>query len=409
MRRPAISKLSDALNTVINSVVIYKRPVMDLISRLTTLIAHNSISSVLPEYDESNLPVINTLAQWFSELGFACEILPLEGFPGKANLIATLGRGDGGLVLSGHTDTVPCNPERWQSDPFTLTERDGRFYGLGTCDMKGFFALVLEALKHYQASDFKQPLIILATADEESSMCGARALAQQGKPKARYAVVGEPTSLKPIRMHKGIMMESVRLTGKAGHSSNPDLGINALDAMVPVMNELMNLRRDLAGRYQNAHFAVQVPTLNLGCIHGGDNPNRICGSCELAFDLRTLPGMSNDDLREEIRQRLNPIAEQNRVEFSFEPLFPGVNSFETAATSPLVQAAERLTGHISAAVNYATEAPFLQELGIDTIVLGPGNIDQAHQVDEYLAQDQIEPCVELLRGLIERFCLHPSV
>ena len=382
---------------------------MDLISRLTTLIAHNSISSVLPEYDESNLPVINTLAQWFSELGFACEILPLEGFPGKANLIATLGRGDGGLVLSGHTDTVPCNPERWQSDPFTLTERDGRFYGLGTCDMKGFFALVLEALKHYQASDFKQPLIILATADEESSMCGARALAQQGKPKARYAVVGEPTSLKPIRMHKGIMMESVRLTGKAGHSSNPDLGINALDAMVPVMNELMNLRRDLAGRYQNAHFAVQVPTLNLGCIHGGDNPNRICGSCELAFDLRTLPGMSNDDLREEIRQRLNPIAEQNRVEFSFEPLFPGVNSFETAATSPLVQAAERLTGHTSAAVNYATEAPFLQELGIDTIVLGPGNIDQAHQVDEYLAQDQIEPCVELLRGLIERFCLHTSV
>ncbi len=382
---------------------------MDLISRLTTLIAHNSISSVLPEYDESNLPVINTLTQWFSELGFACEILPLEGFPGKANLIATLGRGDGGLVLSGHTDTVPCNPERWQSDPFILTERDGRFYGLGTCDMKGFFALVLEALKHYQASDFKQPLIILATADEESSMCGARALTQQGKPKARYAVVGEPTSLKPIRMHKGIMMESVRLTGKAGHSSNPDLGINALDAMVPVMNELMNLRCDLAGRYQNAHFAVQVPTLNLGCVHGGDNPNRICGSCELAFDLRTLPGMSNDDLREEIRQRLNPIAEQNRVEFSFEPLFPGVNAFETATTSPLVQAAERLTGHTSAAVNYATEAPFLQELGIDTIVLGPGNIDQAHQVDEYLAQDQIEPCVELLRGLIERFCLHPSV
>ena len=382
---------------------------MDLISRLQTLIAHNSISSVLPEYDKSNLPVINTLAEWFSALGFSCEILPLEGFPGKANLIATLGRGDGGLVLSGHTDTVPCNPERWQSDPFTLTERNGRFYGLGTCDMKGFFALILEALQHYQASEFKQPLIILATADEESSMCGARALAQQGKPKARYAVVGEPTSLKPIRMHKGIMMESVRLTGKAGHSSNPELGINALDAMVPVMNELMNLRRDLADRYQNAHFAVQVPTLNLGCIHGGDNPNRICGSCELAFDLRTLPGMSNDDLRDEIRQRLNPIAEQNRVEFSFEPLFPGVNSFETAATSPLVQAAERLTGHTSAAVNYATEAPFLQELGIDTIVLGPGNIDQAHQVDEYLAQDQIEPCVTLLRGLIEHFCLRASV
>lgn len=379
--------------------------VPDLLGRLRTLISINSISAVLPEYDESNLAVIQVLAEWFSALGFRTEILPVEGFPGKANLLATLGQGDGGLVLSGHTDTVPCNPERWQSDPFTLTERDGRFYGLGTCDMKGFFALVIEAVQQYQAKDFRQPLIVLATADEESSMCGARALAQQGQPKARYAVVGEPTSLRPIRMHKGIMMEGVRLTGKAGHSSDPALGINALDAMLPVMQELQALRRDLAARYQNAHFAVQTPTLNLGCIHGGDNPNRICGSCELAFDLRTLPGMSNDDLREEIRRRLNPLAEQNRVTLELESLFPGVDAFATDASSPLVQAAERLTGHVSEAVNYATEAPFLQQLGMDTIVLGPGSIDQAHQPDEFLAHDQIAPCINILRNLIERFCL----
>lgn len=380
----------------------------NLTERLRTLIGINSISAVLPEYDQSNLPVIQVLAQWFSDLGFATDIQPVENFPGKANLVATLGRGDGGLVLSGHTDTVPCNPERWQSDPFTLTERDGRFYGLGTCDMKGFFALIIEAVQHYRAQDFKQPLIVLATADEESSMCGARALAQQGKPKARYAVVGEPTSLKPIRMHKGIMMEGIRLTGRAGHSSDPALGINALDAMIPVMQELQALRVDLASRYQNAHFAVQTPTLNLGCIHGGDNPNRICGSCELAFDLRTLPGMSNDDLRDEIRRRLNPVAAQNKVSLEMSSLFPGVNSFATAETSPLVQVAERLTGHVSEAVNYATEAPFLQQMGMDTIVLGPGSIDQAHQPDEFLAHDQIEPCVAILRNLIERFCLTPE-
>ncbi|MAD46372.1 MAG: acetylornithine deacetylase [Oceanospirillaceae bacterium] len=379
-----------------------------LVSRLKQLIGTNSISSSLPELDESNLEVIVLLADWCESLGMRAEVLPVPGQPGKANMLATLGRGDGGLVLSGHTDTVPCNPERWQSDPHTLTERDQRFYGLGTCDMKGFFAMVLEAVKDYRDADFKQPLMILATADEESAMGGARALADQGIPKARYAVVGEPTSLVPVRAHKGIMMETIRLTGKAGHSSNPALGVNALDAMLPVMAELQNFRLQLAQNYQNAHFAVATPTMNFGCIHGGDNPNRICGACEMAFDLRTLPGMSNDDLRAEIQQRLTPIAEQHQVTLEYTPMFPGVDSFQTDQSSPLVQAAERLTGHSSVAVNYATEAPFLKKMGMDTIVLGPGSIDQAHQPDEFLDQQQIDPCVNLIRRLIEDFCLKES-
>ncbi len=379
--------------------------IVDAMARLVSL---NSISSVLPEYDQSNLAVIETLADWFQALGFHTEILPVPGEPGKANLVATLGTGEGGLVLSGHTDTVPCNPERWQSDPFTLTERHGRLYGLGTCDMKGFFALVLDAVKGRKADDLSQPLIVLATADEESSMTGARALADQTRLNARYAVVGEPTSLRPIRMHKGIIMESIRLEGRGGHSSDPALGINALDAMHDVIGELKALRVDLAQRYNNAHFAVQTPTMNLGCIHGGDNPNRICDSCELAFDLRALPGMSNDDLRQEIQQRLTPVAAQNNVTLNMYSHFPGVEPFETATTSPLVEAAERLTGHTSEAVAFATEAPFLQHLGMDTLVMGPGSIDQAHQVDEYLALDQIEPCVTLLNNLIDRFCVQPQ-
>jgi len=382
------------------------------VEKFRTLIGHNSISSVLPEYDQSNMDVINSLATWLEELDFRVQVLPVENHPGKANLVATLGEDNGqggGLVLSGHTDTVPCNPEKWQSDPFTLTERDNRFYGLGTCDMKGFFALVLDAVEQFRDAEFKQPLIVLATADEESSMSGARALTQQNaiKPgsKKRYAVVGEPTSLRPIRMHKGIMMETVRVTGRAGHSSNPALGISAMDAMHSVMGELMTIRKDLAANFQNAHFAVQSPTMNLGCIHGGDNPNRICGNCELAFDLRALPGMSNDDLREEIRSRLAPVAQAHEVELEVEPLFPGVSPFETAESSAIVQACERLTSAKSEAVAFATEAPFLQELGVETLVLGPGNIDQAHQVDEYLAHDQIKPCVELISQLIKEFCL----
>lgn len=376
----------------------------DLKTRMNQLIASPSVSCTHPDIDMSNLAVIELLADWFERLGFDIEIQHLAQ-PGKANLIATLGTGPGGLVLSGHTDTVPFNEKRWSSDPLTLTEKDNRLYGLGTCDMKGFFSVVIEAVLPYLDKPLQQPLIVLATADEESSMNGARALAEQGFPKARYAVIGEPTSLKPIHMHKGIMMEVVRIQGKAGHSSNPDLGNNALDAMHDVMGELKNFREELARDYQNADFSVTVPTLNLGCIHGGDNPNRICGHCELQYDLRALPGMNNDDLRATIQQRLKPIAEQHQVELTAEAIFDGVPSFATEKTSDIVKLAEQLTGHSSEAVAFATEAPFLQQMGMETLVLGPGSIDQAHQPDEFMALDQINPMVSILRNMIENYCL----
>lgn len=384
----------------------------DLLERFKTLIGSASISSALPEYDSSNRLVVEHLANWLNDLGFNCEVMPVpKEYPeqsDKFNLIATLGSGPGGLVLSGHTDTVPCNPEKWQSDPFKLEEKDGKLFGLGTCDMKGFFALAIEAALNFVDTPLQQPLIILATADEESSMSGARALVEQGKPKGRYAIIGEPTGLKPIRMHKGIMMETVRLTGNAGHSSNPALGINALDAMHEVMSELMQYRAELADQYQNANFQVEVPTLNLGCLHGGDNPNRICGSCELAFDLRALPGMSNDDLRSAMVNRLKPIAERHKVEFELDSLFPGVPSFETNSSAELIRLSEKLTNHSAHAVAFATEAPFMQQLGMETVVLGPGSIDQAHQVDEYISLDQIQPTVELLRLFIQHFCVEKA-
>ena len=267
------------------------QPCPDLVTMLTELIASPSVSCTQPDWDQSNMGVIHKLEGWLSSLGFKTEIMPIEGSPGKANLIATLGTGPGGLVLSGHTDTVPFNAERWNSDPFKLTEKDNRFYGLGTCDMKGFFPIAIEAARKFLDTPLQQPLIILATADEESSMNGARALAEAGKPKARYAVIGEPTGLKPIYMHKGMMMETVRIEGKAGHSSDPSLGANALDAMHSVLSELISFRNELKTNYHNTAFKIAEPTLNLGCIHGGDNPNRSCGQCELEYDLRPLPGM----------------------------------------------------------------------------------------------------------------------
>ena len=372
---------------------------------LTRLISLPSISSASAEWDHSNEAVVRTLAEWLEPLGFAVEILDVPGMPGKFNLIATLGSGPGGLVLSGHTDTVPYDDKRWQSDPFALTERDDRWYGLGTCDMKGFFALAIEAAREYAGRPLKEPLIILATADEESSMNGARALAEAGKPKARYAVIGEPTSLRPVRMHKGIMMERLKFEGQSGHSSNPALGRNALEGMHEAMAELLALRRHWQAQYQNPNFEVQVPTLNLGCIHGGDNPNRICAQCELHFDLRPLPGMDMESLRQAILAKVRPVAERHELGLVFEPLFDGVPAFETAADAALVQACEKLTGHTAHAVAFATEAPWLQQLGLETLVMGPGSIDQAHQPDEFLELSQLEPTVRILKGLIRTFCL----
>ncbi len=382
--------------------------VPDLLTMMHELIALPSISCVDAKLDQSNRNVVEKLAEWAEALGFQCEIMPVPSAYSpveKWNLIATLGSGSGGLVLSGHTDTVPYDDARWQYDPFKLTEADHRLYGLGTSDMKAFFALSLEAARQYTARDLQQPLILLATADEESSMNGAKALVQSGKPKARHAVIGEPTGMRPVRMHKGIFMEGIRITGRSGHSSDPSLGNNALEGMHVVISELLRWRAEWQGRYHNPAFHVPVPTLNLGHIHGGDNPNRICGSCELHIDLRPLPGMQLEELKTIMHQRVNNVLADRGLSVEFLPLFEGIPAVETPAEAEIVKMAEKLTSHTAEAVAFATEAPYLNELGIDTIVMGPGDIDQAHQPDEFLALDRIQPTVDVLRRLIQHFCV----
>ncbi|MFV3307128.1 acetylornithine deacetylase [Pseudomonas sp. NY15181] len=371
--------------------------------RFAELLALPSVSCTQAALDQSNRPVVERLAGWLDDLGFACELREVS--PGKLNLIAVLGSGPGGLVLAGHTDTVPYDEALWSSDPLRLDERDGRWFGLGSCDMKGFFALAIEAVLPLLEQPLKQPLILLATCDEESSMAGARALAAAGQPLGRAAVIGEPTGLKPIRLHKGVMMERIDIVGRSGHSSDPSLGRSALEAMHAAIGELLVLRGEWQREFANPQFSVPQPTLNLGCIHGGDNPNRICGQCALEFDLRPLPGMQPEALRQAIRERLRPVAERHAVQLDYRPLFPAVPPFEEAADSELVRIAESLTGHSAEAVAFGTEAPYLQQLGCQTLVLGPGDIACAHQPDEHLALERIEPTVELLRGLIRHYCL----
>jgi len=378
-------------------------PLPSLKDRFAQLLALPSVSCTQPALDQSNRPVVELLATWLGDLGFACELQEIA--PGKFNLLASLGSGPGGLVLAGHTDTVPYDESLWKSDPLRLDERDGRWYGLGSCDMKGFFAIAIEALLPLLDKPLRQPLLILATCDEESSMAGARALAEAGRPLARAAVIGEPTGLRPIRLHKGVMMERIDILGQSGHSSDPSLGHSALEAMHAAIGELLALRAQWQKEFNNPQFGVPQPTLNLGCIHGGDNPNRICGQCALEFDLRPLPGMDPQALRRAIGERLQPLAERFAVCLDYQPLFPAVPPFEQAADSELVRLAERLSGHSAEAVAFGTEAPYLQQLGCETLVLGPGDIACAHQPDEHLELARIPPTVELLRGLIQHYCL----
>ncbi len=381
----------------------------DLIEKIRALIATPSVSSVNPAFDQSNDDVINLLAGWCEDAGFRVEIQPIPGHAGKSNLIATLGSGPGGLVLAGHTDTVPYDEGRWRYGPFQLTEADQRLYGLGTSDMKAFLALALEAAGAFSAQDFSAPLILLATADEESSMAGAKALVDSQKPQAAHAIIGEPTGLRPVRLHKGILMDAIRLHGRSGHSSDPTLGINALEGMQRVMAELLIWRQELQEKHQNPLFSVPVPTLNLGCIHGGDNPNRICADCELQFDLRPLPGMQLDELRAELRQRLQTLLVDSGLTFELVPLFSGTPAMDTAADAAIVRAAEQLTGYQAGAVAFGTEGPYFNQLGMNTVILGPGDIDQAHQPDEYLALDRIQPTIDLLRAMIKQFCCKPDL
>ncbi|MDT0603746.1 acetylornithine deacetylase [Thalassotalea castellviae] len=371
---------------------------------LKQLIASPSISSTQASWDQGNLDIIQILATWFEQIGFSIDIQKVPDTRNKYNLLAKLGSGEGGLLLAGHSDTVPFDENRWQSDPLKVVDKDDKFYGLGTCDMKGFFAFILQACKNLNASKLKKPLYILATADEETTMAGARFFAQQQLMKPDVAIIGEPTNLVPVVMHKGHMSHRITIQGQSGHSSKPSLGVNAIEIMYLVIGELISLKEKLISNYHNQAFDVTAPTLNLGAIKGGDNANRICGHCELDLDMRSLPGMTDAELINLLAGALAPLAEKYPNRISFDELHPSSPSFEQKQPSDFVSLAEEISGHQCCAVNYATEAPYIQQLGCQTIVLGPGSINQAHQPNEFLAYSEIDKTNLLLAAMINQYC-----
>ena len=373
---------------------------------LTQLIASPSISSTQASWDQGNHHIIHLLATWFEQLGFSISIQKVPDTKDKYNLLAKMGSGTGGLLLSGHSDTVPFDENRWQSDPLKIISKDDKFYGLGTCDMKGFFAFILQSCKGLTAQQMKKPLYILATADEETTMAGARFFAASELAKPDVAIIGEPTNLVPVVMHKGHMSHRISVQGQSGHSSKPELGVNAIEIIHQVIGKLISLKETLSKNYNNENFDVPNPTLNFGAINGGDNANRICGHCTLDIDMRSLPGLSDSELIKQLAESLESLAKQYPGRITFEELHPSSPSFKQVTPTHLVDIAEEISGHKCCAVNYATEAPFIQQLGCQTIVMGPGSIDQAHQPNEYLAFSEIDKTTTMLVKMIQHYCLN---
>ena len=374
------------------------------IENYRALISTPTISAFDDKIDQTNETLIHWLSNIFSELGFDISIQKVPDTRHKFNMLAKIGSGEGGLLLSGHSDTVPYDEGKWQSDPFTVTEKDGKLHGLGTCDMKGFFAFILNALQDIPLHKLEKPLYILATADEETSMAGARFFVEQQLIKPDVAIIGEPTELKPIYKHKGHMAHSINIEGKAGHSSDPVKGVNALEIMHQAIGSLLSLQQSLSQNYQDKDFTVPETTLNLGHIHGGDGENRICGHCQLNFDVRPVPQLDDETVFEQIEQALTPIKAKYPSRITRSLMYPTAPSFACKNETQIIELAEKLTGFNAATANYSTEAPFINALGCDTLVLGPGSIEQAHQPNEFIDLSYVEPTTQLLRNLIKQVC-----
>ncbi len=371
---------------------------------LRRLVATPSVSSSDTRFDQSNRGVVELLADWAAGLGFDVRIESVPGAEGKVNLIASIGEGEDGLVLSGHTDTVPYNEERWTDDPFELTERDGKHYGLGSADMKGFFAAALHAVARVDPSKLSRRVTLLGTADEESTMAGAAMLAERGEALGRYAIIGEPTGLRPIRKHKGVYQLRITIGGKAGHASNPARGVNAIDGLHRVLGALRSWSERLTSEHHDEDFEIAGPTLNFGRVSGGDSPNRICDECTLDLDMRLLPSMSADAIERELRDRVAEALEGGPWSFGVRRL--GYFAPFGGPTDPeFANVVETMCGCSAQSALFGTEAPYLAQLGLQTLVLGAGDIGVAHQPDEYVTMAEIERATELYGQLIGRYCV----
>jgi len=360
----------------------------------------------------SNLPLIHFVRDHLAALGVDSEIIH-DDRGDKAALYATLGpAGRGGVALSGHTDVVPVTGQAWSSDPFTLTERDGRLFGRGAADMKGFIATALAWAPRFAAARLREPVHLCLSYDEEIGCLGVRPLlarlaAREDRP--RLVIVGEPTDMRVVTAHKGKRSFDCRVRGRECHSSLTPHGVNAVEYAARIVVHLKRLARDRAalGPFDDG-YEVPHTTLHTGVLRGGTALNVVPNAAELQFEIRDLPSEDTDALQAEIetliRESLVPEMRDVAPEAGIElELHSEIAGFETSSDHEAVRLALALaeTEELGK-VDYGTEAGLFARAGIPAVVCGPGSIAQAHRPDEYLSIEQLARCDRFMARLVER-------
>lgn len=360
----------------------------------------------------SNLALIDFVEAYLQNHGISARRVPEGG--DRVNLYATIGPDDvPGVMLAGHTDVVPVTGQAWSSDPFTLVERDGRYYGRGAADMKGFLAAVLAAVPEFTGRSLRVPVHIAFTYDEEIGCIGVRDLLAEMAympVRPRWGIVGEPTSMRPVTAHKGKVAYRVHVTGRACHSSNPDDGANAIDAAAELIRFIGKLAREQ--RHDGPHDAAyEYPcsSLHVGRIEGGTALNIVPAECRFDFEIRHLPEESADELVSRIQTYAKTVIEpamqgvDTACGITFESLgrYPGLETPPDA--EPVKEVSALLGGPSVGKVAFGTEGGlFSRDAGIPCVVCGPGDMAQGHQPDEYVSREQLALCDRLLAGLAER-------
>jgi acetylornithine deacetylase len=377
------------------------RTSMTVKETLTELVAIDSVSA------RTNRPIIDYLAARCEAIGFSVQRFPYTVGNGieKINLLAVAGArsaDDIELVLVGHTDTVPYDPN-W-TEALTLSERDGKLFGRGACDTKAFIAAALTAVEGLDLKSLRQPLALLFTADEEIGLIGAKRFAEQRPMQARFAIVGEPTSLQPMRAGKGYCLAEVTVKGREAHSAYPSLGTSAVFGAARLIARIEEIAEHLRSE-THADFDPPYTTLNIGLVQGGTAKNVVAGSCRFTLEWRPIPGQEPGRLLKLLNAAIAEETSRHR-NLNFEvDAARADQGFETPANSKLVTLLEGLTAKHASTVAFGTEAAQLASLGAEAVVLGPGNIREAHRSGEFVPVEELEHCVEISTSAIEKLCI----
>lgn len=377
---------------------------MDKEAWLTKLIAFDTTSS------NSNLPLIDCVGNWLDHLHIPFT-LTYDPTKTKANLFASLpasdGSTNGGLILSGHTDVVPVSGQVWESNPFCAIKRENRIYGRGTCDMKGFLAVVLALIPEFQAKPRKHPVHVALSYDEEVGCLGVPLLIadfQQKGIQPTACIVGEPTEMVPVVAHKGINSFRCCIKGHAAHSSLTSKGCNAIEHGAKLICWLRSLAEQFKEKgFQDHLYDVPYTTLTSTMVSGGIAMNTIPASLEFLFEFRNLPHDNPDQISKAIKDYVNtyliPEMQKESVEASIE--IEPMNSIPAFQTSEEIEWGEILGKEDKIKkVSYATEAGFFQKAAIPTIVCGPGSITEAHKANEFVSLEQLDKCETFLRTVV---------